>query len=124
GLRRHKPQQTAQPKAEKQRLIAGLELGDSTPWPPAKLTSNLVEDAGLIDTSEQRNTLLDRLASQPVNQLLLVCDGTQTPDRGIIHLILDLGAYSNDLHLTFNPSDPTQPSINKEQAPTIQTQAP
>jgi len=104
GVRRYQAlpptNQLATPSAKN--IIAGLELGTQHQWPPRALHTNNIEDAGLIDSLEQRNALLDKLAGQAANKLLLVCDAKQTPDRGIIHLILDLGEYAQQLHIAFS----------------------
>lgn len=70
-------------------VLAGIELPPGTPWPPAMLPAQ-AHDAGILDTREQRNTLLDALARTPAPRLLLACDAHQTPDRGTLALIADL----------------------------------
>lgn len=97
-------QEAAQTSAAKHAttVIAALELGSHHHWPPALPAGLAITDAGVIDTLDQRNALLDHLAAHPADTLLLVCDGQQTPDRGIIHLILDLSQYARLCHIAFS----------------------
>ncbi|WP_144636823.1 DUF2868 domain-containing protein [Bordetella genomosp. 13] len=70
-------------------VLAGIELPPGTPWPPEPLPEQ-AHDAGILDTREQRNALLDALARSAAPRLLLACDAHQTPDRGTLALIADL----------------------------------
>lgn len=92
-------------------VLAGIELPDDLPWPPARAHAAATtgadtashapnwRDAGLIDTRAQRNALLDALATHPAARLLIVCDGRQTPDRGTIALVAELAALAADCRI-------------------------
>jgi len=70
-------------------VLVGLELPADIPWPPAGLPPG-VQDAGNLDSREQRNRLLDALAHAGARRLLIACDARQTPDRGTLNLIAAL----------------------------------
>ncbi|GAB1576727.1 DUF2868 domain-containing protein [Bordetella petrii] len=72
-----------------QPVLVGLELPSDLAWPPADLPAG-VQDAGNLDTREQRNRLLDALARAGARRLLIACDARQTPDRGTLALIAAL----------------------------------
>ena len=72
-----------------QPVLVGLELPADLAWPPAGLPKS-VQDAGNLDTREQRNRLLDALAQAGARRLLIACDARQTPDRGTLGLIAAL----------------------------------
>jgi len=72
-----------------QPVLVGLELPADLAWPPAGLPPG-VQDAGNLDTREQRNRLLDALAQAGARRLLIACDARQTPDRGTLGLIAAL----------------------------------
>lgn len=78
---------------DRPQAIAGLELADDTSWPPAGLAPH-VADLGVIDNRVQRQHLLDALHLSPPDKLLIVCDGHQTPDRGILTLISELAGLA------------------------------
>ncbi|HYG44917.1 MAG TPA: DUF2868 domain-containing protein [Bordetella sp.] len=72
-----------------QPVLVGLELPADLNWPPAGVPAG-VQDAGNLDTREQRNRLLDALAQAGARRLLIACDARQTPDRGTLGLIAAL----------------------------------
>ncbi|MBO9357068.1 DUF2868 domain-containing protein [Bordetella petrii] len=72
-----------------QPVLVGLELPADLPWPPAGMPA-AVQDAGNLDSREQRNRLLDALARAGARRLLIACDARQTPDRGTLNLIAAL----------------------------------
>jgi len=72
-----------------QPVLVGLELPADLAWPPAGLPQG-VQDAGNLDSREQRNRLLDALARAGARRLLIACDARQTPDRGTLGLIAAL----------------------------------
>ena len=78
---------------QEQRLVVGIELGSSTTWPPFELAQD-VHDAGMIESREQRHAILAQLAQRPVRDLLLVCDASQTPDRGVMHFITTVASHA------------------------------
>ncbi|TAL81220.1 MAG: DUF2868 domain-containing protein [Candidimonas sp.] len=74
-------------------LIVGIELPADEPWPPQALAQT-IQDAGNIDTREQRMALLDDLQDHAPEKLLAVCDPHQTPDRGTISILTDLAGLA------------------------------
>ncbi|NYT70735.1 DUF2868 domain-containing protein [Pusillimonas noertemannii] len=81
-------------------LIVGLELAPDTAWPPSGLGPE-TQNAGVVDSRAQRHALLDQLHVHPVPRLLVVCDGYQTPDRGILAYIAQLAAQSGETRVSF-----------------------
>ena len=74
-------------------VLVGIELDDSISWPPAYLTSEPlthIQDAGVIDTREQRRHLLEQLSANPPARLLIACNPQRSADRGTLHLIAEL----------------------------------
>nr|WP_282442891.1 MULTISPECIES: DUF2868 domain-containing protein [unclassified Pseudomonas] len=69
-------------------LLVAIELDDHYPWPP-KLPSN-VKNAGILDSRESRNKLLEQLSRFPPARLVIVCDPRRSPDRGSLALIAEL----------------------------------
>ncbi|SDV10147.1 DUF2868 domain-containing protein [Pseudomonas mucidolens] len=69
-------------------LLVGIELDDQRPWPP-KLPST-VNDAGILDSRESRNKLLEQLSRFPPARLAIACDPRRSPDRGSLALIAEL----------------------------------
>ncbi|AUZ48669.1 DUF2868 domain-containing protein [Pseudomonas orientalis] len=69
-------------------LLVAIELDDQHPWPP-KLATN-VKNAGILDSRESRNKLLEQLSRFPPARLTIVCDPRRSPDRGSLALIAEL----------------------------------
>ncbi len=69
-------------------LLVAVELDDQHPWPP-KLPAN-VKNAGILDSRESRNKLLEQLSRFPPARLAIVCDPRRSPDRGSLALIAEL----------------------------------
>lgn len=69
-------------------LLVGLELDDQRPWPP-KLAPG-VTDAGILDSRESRNKLLEQLSRFPPARLAIACDPRRSPDRGSLALLAEL----------------------------------
>ncbi|WP_411391493.1 DUF2868 domain-containing protein [Pseudomonas sp. MPB23] len=69
-------------------LLVAIELDDQHPWPP-KLSAN-VKDAGILDSRESRNKLLEQLSRFPPARLAIACDPRRSPDRGSLALIAEL----------------------------------
>lgn len=74
-------------------LVVGVELSDDQRWPPVLLPSTW-EEAGLVDSREQRVELLQRLSAQHYEHLVLCVDAEHTPDRGVIAWLAELATYS------------------------------
>lgn len=75
-----------------QRVVLGLELPPDFRWPIFSFDSS-VSDIGKIESREQRQQLLAQLIEHPIKEMLIVCDGHQTPDRGLAYTIKDLSYY-------------------------------
>lgn len=69
-------------------LLVAIELDDQRPWPPALPKS--VSDAGILDSRESRNKLLEQLSRFPPARLAIACDPRRSPDRGSLTLIAEL----------------------------------
>ena len=69
-------------------LLVAIELDDQHPWPP-KLPAN-VKHAGILDSRESRNKLLEQLSRFPPARLAIACDPRRSPDRGSLALIAEL----------------------------------
>lgn len=74
-------------------LVIGIELDPEQKWPPEQLPTDW-NDAGLIDSREQRAVLLAQLTAQHYVHLVLCVDAAQTPDRGVIAWLAELASYS------------------------------
>jgi len=77
------------------KLALALELGPDLPWPPPDLAPERA--GGRLDSREARRQMLDALATDPVEQLLVAVDGRLSPDRGALALIAELSRYSHRL---------------------------
>lgn len=69
-------------------LLVAIELDDQHPWPP-KLPAT-VKNAGILDSRESRNKLLEQLTRFPPARLVIACDPRRSPDRGSLALIGEL----------------------------------
>ncbi len=81
-----------------QLAVLGIELPTDVAWPPAALPDG-VSDLGVIDSRSQRHQILDRLQHHAARRLLVVCDASQTPDRGTIALLSELGSLAQQTHV-------------------------
>ncbi len=93
------------------RLMVGIELIPHQPWPIIPLHSS-VSDAGKIETREERHQLLARLSQHPVQELLIVCNGQQTPDRGIAYFIRDISQYAQQTKVYLHIDNEAQSRLN------------
>lgn len=69
-------------------LLVAIELDDQHSWPPT-LPKN-VSNAGILDSRESRNKLLEQLSRFPPARLAIACDPRRSPDRGSLALIAEL----------------------------------
>ncbi|WP_416770879.1 DUF2868 domain-containing protein [Pseudomonas sp. RHF3.3-3] len=69
-------------------LLVAVELDDQRPWPPALPKD--VRDAGILDSRESRQKLLEQLTRFPPSRLAIACDPRRSPDRGSLALIAEL----------------------------------
>lgn len=70
-------------------IVLAIELDSRRQWPPSHLPKGVV-DAGMIDTREQRQRLLEQLSRFPPARLAIACDPRRSPDRGSLALIGEL----------------------------------
>lgn len=69
-------------------VLVAIELDNDRPWPPS-LPKDVV-DAGILDSRESRQSLLEQMAHSPPARLLIACDPRRSPDRGSLGLIAEL----------------------------------
>ena len=84
-------------------LALALELGPDLPWPPDALPA--AHTGGRLDGREARRTMLDTLAAQPVERLLIAVDARLSPDRGALALLAELSRYAHRLGVWLNRAD-------------------
>ncbi|WP_242672131.1 DUF2868 domain-containing protein [Stutzerimonas kirkiae] len=69
-------------------VLVAIELDPSRHWPP-QLAKDIA-DAGILDSREQRQHLLDQLTRFPPERLAIACDPLRSPDRGTLALLGEL----------------------------------
>lgn len=84
----HRVESTVGEHASEGALLVAIELDDQHPWPPT-LPKN-VSNAGILDSRESRNKLLEQLSRFPPARLAIACDPRRSPDRGSLALIAEL----------------------------------
>ncbi|WP_236192219.1 DUF2868 domain-containing protein [Pseudomonas glycinae] len=84
----HRVESTVGEHASDGALLVAIELDDQHPWPPT-LPKN-VSNAGILDSRESRNKLLEQLSRFPPARLAIACDPRRSPDRGSLALIAGL----------------------------------
>ncbi|MFP0194319.1 DUF2868 domain-containing protein [Pseudomonas sp. PHC1] len=84
----HRIESTVGGHARDGALLVAIELDDQHPWPPT-LPKN-VSNAGILDSRESRNKLLEQLSRFPPARLAIACDPRRSPDRGSLALIAEL----------------------------------
>lgn len=87
-------------------LLVAIELDDQHPWPP-KLPAN-VKNAGILDSRESRNKLLEQLSRFPPARLAIACDPRRSPDRGSLALIAELARSATDTRVWLLLAPPGQ----------------
>lgn len=87
-------------------LLVAIELDDQHPWPP-KLPAN-VKSAGILDSRESRNKLLEQLSRFPPARLAIACDPRRSPDRGSLALIAELARSASDTRVWLLQAPPGQ----------------
>ena len=84
----HRVESTIGERASEGALLVAIELDDQHSWPPT-LPKN-VSNAGILDSRESRNKLLEQLSRFPPARLAIACDPRRSPDRGSLALIAEL----------------------------------
>jgi hypothetical protein len=69
-------------------LLVAIELDEQQPWPPT--LPETIRDAGILDSRESRQKLLDQLTRFAPARLAIACDPRRSPDRGSLALIAEL----------------------------------
>jgi len=87
-------------------LLVAIELDDQRPWPPSLPKS--VIDAGILDSRESRQKLLDQLTRFPPARLTIACDPRRSPDRGSLALIAELARCAGATRIWLLQAPPGQ----------------
>ena len=87
-------------------LIVAIELDDQHPWPP-KLPPT-VKDAGILDSRESRQKLLEQMTRFPPARLTIACDPRRSPDRGSLALIGELARSARETRIWLLQAPPGQ----------------
>ena len=81
-----------------------IEPDPQRSWPPALPKG--IGDAGVIDSREQRNQLLDQLNRFPPTRLLIACDPRRSPDHGSLALLGELARSAAATRIWLLPPPP------------------
>lgn len=102
------PQVTTAPASEPSdgAVLVGLELDGQHPWPPALATG--IQDAGVLDSRESRQRLLEQMTRFPPARLVIACDPRRSPDRGSLGLIAELARCATVTRVWLLPAPPGQ----------------
>lgn len=73
-------------------VLVAIELDSDQPWPPPLPAD--VKDAGILDSRESRQKLLEQMSRFPPARLAVACDPRRSPDRGSLGLIAELARYA------------------------------
>ena len=85
-------------------LLVAIELDSDRPWPP-KLPAT-VKDAGVLDSRESRNRLLDQLSRYSPTRLAIAIDPRRSPDRGSLALVAELARCAAHTRVWLLPAPP------------------
>lgn len=83
-------------------VLVAIELDNERPWPP--LLPNEIVDAGILDSRESRQKLLEQLAHFPAARLVIACDPRRSPDRGSLGLIAELASNAAETRIWLLPA--------------------
>jgi hypothetical protein len=100
----HQPQAGNHSAGSQGALLVAVELDPQRSWPPALPKG--IADAGVIDSREQRNQLLDQLSRFPPARLLIACDPRRSPDRGSLALLGELARCAAATRIWLLPPPP------------------
>ncbi|MET0611096.1 MAG: DUF2868 domain-containing protein [Pseudomonas caspiana] len=92
-------------------VLVAIELDDEQPWPP--LLPEGVVDAGILDSRESRQKLLDQLTRFPPARLVIACDPRRSPDRGSLALVAELARCAGATRVWLLPA-PEGQHLNPE----------
>jgi hypothetical protein len=85
-------------------VLVAIELDERRPWPPALAKG--ISDAGVIDSREQRQRLLEQLSRFPPARLAIACDPRRSPDRGSLALLGELARTAAATRIWLLPPPP------------------
>lgn len=102
--RLHQPRAGHGPADSQGALLVAIELDPRRPWPPALPKG--VTDAGVVDSREQRQRLLEQLSCFPPARLLIACDPRRSPDRGSLALLDELARTASATRIWLLPAPP------------------
>ncbi|MDO9623113.1 MAG: DUF2868 domain-containing protein [Pseudomonas sp.] len=85
-------------------VLVAIELDERRPWPPALAQG--ISDAGVIDSREQRQRLLEQLTRFPPARLAIACDPRRSPDRGSLALLGELARTAGTTRIWLLPAQP------------------
>jgi hypothetical protein len=85
-------------------VLVAIELDERRPWPPALPKG--ISDAGVIDSREQRQHLLEQLSRFPPARLAIACDPRRSPDRGSLALLGELARTAAATRIWLLPAQP------------------
>lgn len=74
-------------------LAIGIDLPMNISLPSS--LSSLIR----IESREERHQLLSQISQSPITKLLVICDGTQTPDRGTAYFIREISQYTQHVYI-------------------------
>ncbi|WP_324732244.1 DUF2868 domain-containing protein [Pseudomonas paeninsulae] len=100
------PQPTAGSNAQGSQgaVLVAIELDERRPWPP--VLPKTISDAGMIDSREQRQRLLEQLTRFPPARLAIACDPRRSPDRGSLALLGELARTAAATRIWLLPAQP------------------
>lgn len=87
-------------------LLVAIELDEQRPWPPQLPDS--VKNAGILDSRESRQRLLEQMSRFPPARLLIACDPRRSPDRGSLGLIAELARNASATRIWLLQAPPGQ----------------
>ena len=93
-------------------VLVGIELDQDQPWPPPLPAG--VTDAGLADSRQQRQALLEALIRQPPARLVIACDPRRSVDRGTLKLIAELSRLAAATRVWLLTPDRVDPARREE----------
>ncbi|MGZ0783302.1 DUF2868 domain-containing protein [Pseudomonas saponiphila] len=87
-------------------LLVAIELDEQRPWPPQLPDS--IKNAGILDSRESRQRLLEQMSRFPPARLLIACDPRRSPDRGSLGLIAELARNASATRVWLLQAPPGQ----------------
>ncbi len=102
--RLHQPPASSHALESQGALLVAVELDPRRPWPPALPQG--IGDAGVIDSREQRQRLLEQLSRFPPARLAIACDPRRSPDRGSLALLGELARSAGSTRVWLLPAPP------------------